>query len=171
VSDTIIHKTDVGGVLLNVQTQKEIPDGCRLIRERANNTWDQIKGILVEKMCPEGLDMIIGVRGDAQFGPVLVVGLGGIYTELFKMTSCRLLPVTRFDVEEMINEIPGLPQLLAGYRGQPPYDRKSLVDAIMNISRFITANRNIVELFEINPMRVLPNEGGVQVLDCVIQIK
>ena len=170
LSDTIMHKTDVGGVMLNVQPQ-DLAGSCRSIREKTQGVRDQIKGIMVEKMCPEGLDMIIGVRRDAQFGPVLVVGLGGIYTELFKLTSCRLLPVTRPDVEQMLDEITGLSQLLAGYRGQTPYDRKSLVDAIMCISGFITDNRELVELCEINPMRVMPNEGGVKVLDCVIKIK
>ena len=171
VSDTIIHKTDVGGVLVNLQSPEEVAEGCRRIRENTAGVRDQVKGLLVEKMCPEGLDMIIGVRRDAQFGPVLVAGLGGIYTELFKMTACRLLPVTRPGVERMLDAVPGLSQLLAGYRGQPPYDRKSLVDAIMRISDFITANREILELFEINPLRVLPHKGGIQILDCVIKIE
>jgi acetyltransferase len=171
VSDTIIHKTDIGGVFLNLNSLEEIIKGYDHIRENTQKHQNEIKGIMVEKMCPEGLDMIIGVRRDAQFGPVLVAGLGGIYTELFKMTSCRLLPVTRSDVEQMLDEIPGLPQLLAGYRGQLPFDRKSLVGAIMSVSGFITANRESIDLFEINPLRVLPDKGGVRVLDCVIKIK
>lgn len=170
VSDTIIHKTDVGGVLLNVQSPDDIPAACRSIREKTRDIQDQIKGIVVEKMCPAGLDIIVGVRKDAQFGPVLLVGLGGIYTELFKMTSCRLLPVTRDNVEQMLDEIPGLPNLLAGYRGQPSHDRESLVTAIMRISDIVEANRESIELFEINPLRVLPGKGGVHMLDCVIKI-
>lgn len=170
VSDTIIHKTDVGGVLLNVKSREDIPEACRRIREQTKAVRDQVQGILVEQMCGDGLDMIVGVRKDAQFGPVLVVGLGGIYTELFKMTSCRLLPLVRADVEKMLEEIPGLAKLLAGYRGQPPYDREALIAAILNISAFIADNRERVELFEINPLRVLPGNGGVRVLDCVIKI-
>jgi acetyltransferase len=169
VSDTIIHKTEMGGVLLNLNSIEEIIKGYYLIQENTRTRRNEIKGIMVEKMCPEGLDLIIGVRRDAQFGPALVLGLGGIYTELFKMTSCRLLPLTRPDIERMIDEIPGLSQLLAGYRAQPAYDRGSLVDTIERVSGFIAANQHAVELFEINPLRILPKGG--EVLDCVIKIK
>ncbi len=171
LSDTIIHKTDIGGVVLNVQSPADIPECCRRIRENTASVQDQIQGIVVEKMCGEGIDFILGVRRDAQFGPVLVVGLGGIYTELFKMTACRLLPVTRDDAEHMLDEIPGVNKLLAGYRGQPAYDRHSLVEAILRVSQLVTDNRDYLDLFEINPLRVLPDKGGVQVLDCVIKIR
>lgn len=170
VSDTIIHKSDMGGVVLGLKSIEEINkafDGLQALK----NSRSDIQSILLEEMCPEGLDLVLGVRIDEQYGPVLLVGLGGIYTELFKLTSCRLLPITRSEIERMLAEIPGLEKLLNGYRKQPAYDKCSLVGAIERISRFVHSNEDRIELVEINPLRVLPGNGGIQALDCVIKLK
>jgi len=171
ISNTIIHKSDVGGVILNLRTKQQIKDAYFNIMQNTKSKADQIHGVLLEKMCPEGLDIMLGVRVDPQFGPVLLAGLGGIYTELFKMVSIRIMPVSIKEIEDMLDEIPGLSKLLAGYRGSPSYDRKSLVEAISKISRFAKENEKHLELIESNPIRVLPENSGTRLLDCVIKIK
>lgn len=171
VSDTIIHKSDIGGVMLNIQSKADLKESYQQLLERTTSHANEIQGVLVEQLCPEGIDMILGVRYDAQFGPVMVLGLGGIYTELFKMTTIRVLPVSREEVERMLDEIPGVTKLLDGFRGGPVYDRNALVDAIYRISEFVSEHRNAIELLETNPIRVLPEGEGVRVLDCVIKIQ
>ncbi|MGI6084874.1 MAG: acetate--CoA ligase family protein [Acetivibrionales bacterium] len=171
ISDTIIHKSDEGGVILNLNTKQEIKDAYNRLMENFKDRQNEIQGVLLEKMCPAGLDIMVGVRVDPTYGPVLLVGLGGIYTELFKMVSLRLVPVSKEEIERMLGEIPGLPKLLAGYRGNPAYDRKSLVDAILKISEFVEENKDLIELLEVNPIRVMPGNESTKILDCVIKIK
>ncbi len=170
VSDTILHKTDLGGVVLGIDSLEALRAAyARLEELRKSN--DEISGFVLEEMCGDGLDMIVGIRQDEQYGPTLVLGLGGIYTELFKMISIRLVPVDRHSVEAAIDEIPGLPKLLAGYRGHGGYDREALVDAIGRLSDLVAASKGAVSLLEINPMRVMDRGQGVRALDCVMEIK
>ena len=171
VSPTILHKSDVGGVVLKLQNKKELKESYTKIMSATQHLDDEIKGVVIEKMCENGLDMMLGIRKDPQLGHVLVLGLGGIYTELFKMVSIRLIPLTRNDVETMLDEIPGVQELLSGYRGQAGYDREALIDAVCSIADLVAVNHNQIELLEINPLRVMPNKNGVQALDCVMKLK
>lgn len=172
VSPTILHKSDVGGVALNLKNAEELKAAyAQIMTAIASYHLDnEVRGVVVEKMCEDGLDVMLGIRKDPQLGHVLVLGLGGIYTELFKMVSIRLVPLTRNDVENMLDEIPGVHELLSGYRGQTGFDRKALIDTVCSIADWVATNRKQIELLEINPLRVMPNKGGVQALDCVMKL-
>jgi acetyl-CoA synthetase (ADP-forming) len=111
----------------------------------------------VQKMVEPGTEVIVGVSKDPQFGPVVMFGLGGIFVELFKDVSFRVIPVERKDAQEMIKEIKGYP-LLQGYRGKEPADISSLVNIILKISNFIERNPQIKEL-ELNPIVAYPKRA------------
>ena len=100
-----------------------------------------------------------------------MLGLGGIYTELFRMISLRLIPARREDIEHAIDEIPGLSKLLSGFRGHIGYDRKALVDAVYGIAEVVQKSEGRISLVEINPLRILTPGQGVVVLDCVMELK
>lgn len=170
VSDTVIHKSDIGGVVLNLGTPEEHLRGYEALESlKAGNP--EICGIFAEEMAEDGLDLVVGLREDVTFGWILMVGLGGINTELFKMISIRSIPVGRAEIERMLLEVPGLGRLLAGYRGQPPYDHGALVTAIERLCSLVWQNRAAFDLLEINPLRVMPRAGGVIALDCVMKLK
>ena len=171
ISDTIIHKSDIGGVLLNIQGKEEILAAYEKLNAIRQARQDEIRGILIEEMCMDGLDLVLGIRSDGQFGQVIMLGLGGIYTELFKLVSCRVLPVNKADILSMIKEIGGLNKLMAGYRGAAGYDTEAFVDTVERVSAFAYENRDKLDLVEINPIRVMPGKGGVYALDCVIKAK
>jgi acetyltransferase len=158
-------------VVVGLKSRDDIKNSFDRLRELKDGNGGKCQGVLLEEACPEGLDLVLGVRLDKQYGPVLLVGLGGIYTELFKLASCRLLPISRGEIQRMLAEVPGLQKLLDGYRKQPAYDESSLVAAIERIAGFVCRNQDRVELFEVNPLRVLPGHGGVQALDCVVKLK
>ncbi len=170
VSKTIIHKTDIGGVKLKIGSLEELEkayDELAALREQNN----EISGFVLEEMCEDGLDLVAGIRRDEQFGPVLMLGIGGIYTELFKLISIRILPMGRNEIESMIDEVPGLKSLLSGYRGHCGYDREALVSAVVALSDLVASAKDRVTLLEINPLRVLDKGKGVCALDCVAELK
>lgn len=152
VSPDVIHKTDSGGVKLSVnsiaQVKKAYDEILKKVRKQYPNAL--LHGISVQKMVQPGTEVIVGISKDPQFGPVVMFGLGGIFVELFKDVSFRVIPVERKDAEEMIKEIKGFP-LLQGYRGKEPADISSLINIILKISNFIEENPQIKEL-ELNPI-------------------
>lgn len=171
VSDTIIHKSDIGGVLVGIQGLEQMLAAYDRLAAIRGERPDEIKGILIEEMCEDGLDLVLGIRGDEQFGQVVMLGMGGIYTELFKLVSCRVLPLGGADILDMIDEIGGLRRLLDGYRGAEGYDIEAFVGAVEKTCAFAWEIRDVLDLVEINPIRVMPGSGGVQALDCVIKVK
>jgi 3-hydroxypropionyl-CoA synthetase (ADP-forming) len=104
VSPQILHKTDVGGVKIGLEDEESVKAAFNDMYDRLSKDYD-VKGVLLEKMVPKGVEMIVGLQNDPQFGPVMMVGLGGIFTELFKDVSFRVLPITREDALEMIEEL------------------------------------------------------------------
>jgi acyl-CoA synthetase (NDP forming) len=147
VSPDIVHKTDAGGVKLNLKNDEAIRIAYRDMMQTFK--YQHVIGISVQKMADPGLEAIIGVTRDPNFGAVLMFGLGGIFVEVLKDVSFRILPVTREDVETMIGEIKGH-RLLDGYRGQD-VDREALIDLIMKISNLVTLFPDIREL-DLNPV-------------------
>ena len=123
----------------------------------------EIKGYLVEKMAPKGMEVIVGMRRDLTFGPVMMFGLGGVTVELFKDVSFAIAPLTPDFAEEMITGTRA-GRLLAGYRGGPIYDMKSVVEVIGRLSQLALDHPAIQEV-EINPLLVQPDGGGAVVLD------
>jgi acyl-CoA synthetase (NDP forming) len=159
VSPDVIHKTDSGGVKLSVNGVAHVKKAYDEILKKIRKQYPKalLHGISVQKMVEPGTEVIVGVSKDPQFGPVVMFGLGGIFVELFKDVSFRVIPVERKDAQEMIKEIKGYP-LLQGYRGKEPADISSLVNIILKISNFIERNPQIKEL-ELNPIVAYPKRA------------
>jgi acetyltransferase len=163
VSADIVHKSDVGGVTLGLQAQPsvELEAEAMLQRVGKGGARSDRPSLLVQQMVSGGTEMILGGQRDPSFGPVVMVGLGGVFVEALKQVAFRVAPLTRIDAEEMIDEIPAS-RILSGFRGIRPADREALVDAIINFSQCLADNPRISEM-EINPLMVL--EKGVVALD------
>lgn len=151
-SQDIVHKSDAGGVRLGLRSIAQISKAYNEILFAAKQTYPQayIEGVSVQRMARPGVEVIIGMSKDPQFGPVLMFGLGGIFVEVLRDVSFRIVPVTRRDAEEMIREIKGY-QLLEGYRGQEPANIPILEDLMTKISDFVEGNLWIKEL-DLNPI-------------------
>ncbi len=150
----VLHKTDVGAVRLHLAEDEAVRQAYRQLAEFG-------PAVLVQKMAAPGIEWFVGGRQDRQFGPVVVVGLGGIYVELLKETAIRVAPVMPAEVEKLIEESRGA-ALLSGVRGEPPPDRKAFVDLIVKVSWLLTDCPHIQEL-DLNPVRIRP--AGCQILD------
>ncbi|MFC1955143.1 acetate--CoA ligase family protein [Chloroflexota bacterium] len=152
VSPDIIHKSDMGGVKLGLQSATQVKNAYSEIMQSISqfNPNARIQDVSVQKMVPPGIEVIIGMSKDAQFGPVLMFGLGGILVEMLKDVSFRIVPVTRKDAGKMIREIKGYP-LLQGYRGQEPVDITFLEGLIVKVSELCERRPDIREL-DLNPI-------------------
>ena len=155
VSPQILHKTDVGGVKIDLKNEEDIRSAFNDMYGRLSKEYD-VKGILLEKMVPKGVEIIVGLQNDAQFGPVIMVGLGGIFTELFKDVSFRVLPITESDALEMIEELQGK-MLLKGYRGSSPINMDILCKALVNIGKLGYDNSAYYDSVDFNPVIVYPD--------------
>lgn len=161
VSSDVIHKSDVGGVLLNLNDGGEVEAAFQRIKAICDSGGYRFEGVLVERMATPGIETIIGGKRDPQFGPVILFGLGGIFVEIFKDVSFRVAPLDRVDALEMISELKALP-LLKGARGRKPADLEALVDALMRVSDMMVKEEAIKEL-DLNP--TIAYEKGCLVLD------
>ncbi len=151
-SPDVIHKSDSGGVRLSLNSVAEVKKAYDEILKKVGRQHPRavIHGVSIQKMARPGTEVIVGVSKDPQFGPVVMFGLGGIFVELLKDVSFRVIPVERRDAQEMIKEIKGYP-LLEGYRGKEPANIPALVEIILKLSRWIEQNPQIKEL-ELNPI-------------------
>jgi acyl-CoA synthetase (NDP forming) len=152
VSPDITHKSDVGGVKLGLKTSKQVETAYDQIVSAVVEKYPKaiIHGVSVQKMARPGTEVIVGMTKDAQFGPVLMFGLGGILVELLKDVSFRIVPLERQDAHEMICEIKGYP-LLQGYRGGEPVDISILEEILLKVSRFVESHPEIKEV-DLNPI-------------------
>ncbi len=152
VSPDVLHKTDSGGVKLDLKTEKAVGKAFDDIMAamKKNQPKARIDGVAVQKMARPGVEVIIGMSKDPQFGPVLMFGLGGILVEVLKDVSFRIVPLVERDAREMIHEIKGYP-VLEGYRGQEPANVGVLEDYLLKVSRFVDKRPEIKEL-DINPV-------------------
>jgi acetyltransferase len=169
VGPKILHKTDVGGVRLDLRDGPAVREAydtmLASVRSRLGNDVE-IWGVLMQKMMDRGKEVILGVTRDKRFGPVLMVGLGGIYTEILKDVAFRLAPIRENEADEMIREIRSI-KLLQGARGEPPSDLSAVAECLMRLSQFVTAHPEIHEL-DINPLLVYPRGKGAVVADARI---
>ena len=159
----LVHKTEVGGVRLNLKSPKEVERAATSLITTIEAAGTHIDGFLVQEMV-EGVEMILGARTDPLYGPMLVVGAGGIFVELVRDIAVRLLPVTPDDARAMIGELK-VAKLLAGFRGRPAADTDALVAAICGLSEFYLDHRTHLSDLEINPLIVLSNGQGVRAVD------
>jgi len=156
VSPQILHKTDVGGVkvgLDNVQDVKKTFNDMygRLSKKKGVH----VKGILLEKMVPKGVELIVGLQNDPQFGPVIMVGLGGVLTEVFRDVAFRMLPISLSDAKSMLNELKGS-KILKGFRGSKPIDLNMLAKALVKIGKLGVDNAKFFDSIDFNPIVVYP---------------
>ena len=170
-SDTITHKSDVGGVRLNLVSESQVIDAFYAIEGHLRNVGleDQMAGVNVQQMIPEGVEAIVGVTIDADFGPLIMFGLGGIYVELFKDVTFRLHPLSTQDAEEMIRGVKCY-KLLEGYRQAPPADIDAIKDVLLRVSSMLTDIPEIQEI-DFNPVKVLPPGEGCVVVDSRIRVR
>ena len=167
VSPDILHKTDVGGVKVGLGSEDEVKKAFDDMFYRLKEKFD-VKGVLLEKMVPKGVELIIGLQNDFQFGPSIMVGLGGIYTELFKDVSFRVLPVTKGDALKMLESLRGK-DILKGFRGSKPIDLDMLSEAIVNIGTLGVDMAGKYESIDFNPVVVYPD--SYYVVDAKIILK
>jgi 3-hydroxypropionyl-CoA synthetase (ADP-forming) len=156
VSPEILHKTDVMGVKVGLDSETLVRETFVDMNERLSKRYE-MKGILLEKMVPSGIELIVGLQNDPQFGPVIMVGMGGIYTEIFKDISFRVLPITKQDAIEMIEDLKGK-QILKGFRGSEPVDIDMLATALVNIGNLGTDMAAYYESIDFNPVIVYPHD-------------
>lgn len=163
VSPDIIHKTDAGGVKVGVKDEEEARMTYQEIISKAikYNKKASISGVIAYTMVPQGTEIIIGMMKDPHFGPVIMFGLGGIFVEVLKDISFRILPIEEIDAREMITEIKGY-EILKGARGNPPRDIRAIEEVLMKVSKLTMENPEINEI-DLNPIFVF--ENGIQVVD------
>ena len=168
-SPDILHKTEAGGVRLNIQSLEEaeaafdgILESCRAFAPQA-----RLEGVLVQQMAQAGTEIIIGVKNDRQLGPMLLVGLGGVFVEVFKDTTLMPCPISREEAKENLKKLTAY-KLLTGYRGSKPCDVEALVDLMVKISDYAVANKNTLKEMDINPVYVYEAGRGVTVIDALI---
>ncbi len=158
-SPDVVHKSDSGGVKLGLANATQVGKAYNEIIPSIKKTYPkaEIQGVSVQPMAPPGVEVIVGMSKDPQFGPVLMFGLGGILVEVLKDVSFRIVPVTERDAREMIREIKGYP-ILEGYRGQKPASIPALEKLIVKVSQFVEKNPQIKEL-DLNPIFAYPDKA------------
>jgi acetyl coenzyme A synthetase (ADP forming)-like protein len=164
-SPDILHKTDIGGVRLNIEDANDVRDSFDLLTFRASRYMPdaEIWGCLVQQQVRGGKEVIAGMNRDPQFGPLVMFGLGGIYVEVLKDVSFRIAPFSRREANEMMREIRSF-NLLRGVRGQEPSDLEAIADTLLKLSQLVTDFPEIVEM-DINPLMVFEKGRGTMGID------
>jgi 3-hydroxypropionyl-CoA synthetase (ADP-forming) len=162
VSPDVLHKTDVGGIALNLNTPDEVQQAFELVMASVQQAHPQahIEGVEVQEMVSGGVEVIIGLLDDPQFGPVIMLGLGGVFTEILQDVSFRVLPIKPADAAQMIGELQGYP-ILQGYRGQPPVSEDMLVDLLMRANHMGNDLAGKFEAIDLNPVVVWGDQHRV----------
>lgn len=167
-SQDVIHKSDIGGVVTGIRSVHDLKEQYEIMSQKVTKKVPdaQIEGYIIEKM-ESGIELLVGSTLDPMFGPILAFGLGGIYVEVLKDVVFRLIPIECEDATEMLSEIKAA-KILDGIRGQPPVNKKALVNLLMKTSNFINRHPEIEEL-DLNP--VFATDRGVSVVDARIILK
>jgi acyl-CoA synthetase (NDP forming) len=163
VGPEIVHKTDVGGVMLDIPDERNL---CAAFSTLKTRLGDTMTAAAVQHMVPGGVELLVGAVVDPVFGPLVACGSGGVLVDLHGDTTFRLHPVTDMDAAEMIGGLKSA-ALLRGYRGQAPYDEAAAVDAVLRVSTLLELCPEIQEL-ELNPLKVLPR--GAQAVDVRVRV-
>jgi len=170
-SATITHKTDVGGVRLNLKSEKDVARAFNAIRAKLAKLGraKEMDGVTVQRMVTGGIEAIVGVTQDPSFGPLIMFGLGGIYAEMMKDVAVKLHPLTDIDAKELVSSIK-MKKLFEGFRGAPPADTASIEELLLRLSAMIEDNPQIAEL-DFNPVEVMPRGEGYWVVDARIMVR
>lgn len=165
LAPSALHKSDVGGVVLDVRGEKSVRATFRQVMSVVDNP----EGVLIQEMISGGHEVLIGMTENPSFGPLIVFGLGGVFVELMGDVAFRIHPITDLDAAEMIDEIKSS-RILHGYRSFPPGDIKAVEEALLRVSALIDSVPEIVEM-DINPIKVLSPGEGIQAVDARIRVK
>lgn len=170
-SHLIVHKTEMGGIALNLSDAEAVRQAFETIRNRLaeHDNLQAMEGVLVQPMVSGGVEVMVGVTTDPLFGPLIAFGLGGIHVEILGDVRFRVTPLTDRDASEMVREIHGF-RLLEGYRGHPPADVKALEEVLLRISLLVEEVPEITEL-DLNPIFALPPGQGCQIVDARIRVE
>ena len=170
-SPTIVHKTDVGGVKLDLESEIAVKRAFNDIKSGLSKAGRQheMEGVTVQHMINGGIETIVGVTLDPSFGPLIMFGLGGVYAELIKDVAVRLHPLTDSDARELVRSIK-MSNLLDGFRGSPPSDTESLEDLLLRLSALVEDIPQIAEL-DFNPVKVMPRGEGYWIVDARIMLR
>jgi acetyl coenzyme A synthetase (ADP forming)-like protein len=170
-SDTITHKSDVGGVVLRLDSPDEVKQAFNDIRTRLKKggRQNEMQGVVVQQMMDEGTEAIVGITQDPLFGPLVMFGSGGIYAELMKDVVLRLTPISDLDAKEMIDSIK-MASLFKGFRGSPPADIGAVQNLLLRLSAMAEDIPQIAEL-DFNPVKVMPQGKGYHIVDARIMLK
>jgi acyl-CoA synthetase (NDP forming) len=162
LSAEVVHKSDVGGVALGLTDAEAVRQQAQAMLARVGETVPEAEpaALMVQRMVDAGVEVILGGKRDASFGPVVMFGLGGVHVEVFDDVAFRVAPLGRADAEDMIREVRGS-RLLEGVRGRAPADRETLIEALLGLSQLMMENPRVVEV-DVNPLLVL-EEGAVAV--------
>jgi hypothetical protein len=167
MSPKILHKTEAGVLAIGIQDEAQLRQSYQEIYAKAlaRVAAADISGVLVQEMAPKGIEAVIGVKNDPQFGPTVMFGLGGILVEVLKDVTFKIAPLSRADARSMLQEIKGK-KLLTGFRGQPAIHEETLVDTILQVSQLAYALKDEVAEMDINPIVLYPD--GLKVVDALI---
>jgi acetyl coenzyme A synthetase (ADP forming)-like protein len=170
-SSSIVHKTDVGGVVLDVTSEKEVVDSFNEMKVRLKDSGseEEMEGVILQPMARKGLEVIIGMSHDPLFGPLIMVGLGGVLVELFKDVAFSLHPLTDMDCRRMVKQLKSFP-LLEGWRGSPPRDIEAIINVLLRFSALVEDFPEIDQM-EINPLIVYEKGEGCMAVDTRIFMK
>jgi acyl-CoA synthetase (NDP forming) len=168
-SPLLLHKTDAGAIMLNVADEATLRRGFKRV---LTNAWsavpsDTVNGVLVQEMVPSGTEVIVGMSRDAQFGPVVACGLGGIFVETLKDVQLLLPPLADAEARQALTRLRGYP-VLQGTRGSGPADVDALVDVLLRFSELCHDLGDIVQEIDVNPLIVAGAGGGACAVDCLI---
>ncbi|HWQ73421.1 MAG TPA: acetate--CoA ligase family protein [Desulfitobacteriaceae bacterium] len=165
----ILHKTDAGGVKLNLQSREEALSAYDSIMKScaAYDPKARLDGIFVQEMAGAGTEMILGISSDAQFGPLLMIGMGGVFVEVFKDVALYPCPLGKDEALEMIKSLK-VYKLLKGYRGSKTCDIDALADLMVRLSQFAADNKEVVKELDLNPVFVYPEGEGLAVVDALL---
>jgi len=169
VSHDIIHKSDVGGVKININNLDQLKEAFNTLLSDVKGKIPnaRIVGVLVEKMAPESVEVVVGMLRDPTFGPTVMFGLGGVLVEIMKDVIFRITPVSKEEAIDMVKRVKGYP-LISGFRGSKPLDIDAIADLISNVSRIAMENPSIDQM-DLNP--VIVYEKGLAVVDARIILK
>ena len=164
ISPDILHKSDAGGVKVGLNTAAEVKDAITAMAASPKIKGARIEGYLIEEMAPAGQEIVIGGLRDPQFGPLVMVGLGGIFVEVLRDVSFRICPITRLDAQEMMDDLKGA-AILAGARGGKPVSRDAIIDALLKVggeNGLLMQHADDFAEADINPL-IVSERGAVAV--------
>jgi acyl-CoA synthetase (NDP forming) len=168
VAPGVLHKSDVGGVVLGLRSAADVQHATETLTERMRAIGTTLEGVMLQREVTGGIEALVGVTTDPTFGPLLVCGLGGVLVELLRDVAFHLTPVTDVDARDMLDRLKA-GRLLDGYRGMPAGDRAALIDVILRVSALVEVVPELREL-DLNPVKVLAPGNGAVVVDARLRI-